>query len=575
MAGGLVGGAAFLAPHAVAAGRSPDQDDLAAVSENVAGAVGEDSPSRITIQTIREAEKVLGVEFSDEQREVIRQTIHDQLRMVRARQVAPLPSNHFAPATSFDPRLPGYAGSPTLLERPPSWSSVDPGPLPENEDDIAFAPVTHLSHWIRHRELSSRRLTEIYLDRLAQYDPLLDCVITRTDDLARRQADEADRELAAGHYRGMLHGIPWGAKDLLDTAGIPTTWGAGPLQDRVPETNAAVVRRLHEAGAVLVAKLSLGTLAYGDIWFDGEIRSPWDPRVGASGSSGGSAAATAAGLVGFSIGSETYGSIVSPCMRCGTVGLRPTFGRVDRTGAMALSWSIDKLGPITRTVEDSMVVLDAIAGPVGPEAAEPADLSVYDEPLGYNAYAPVDKLRVGYDPRWFDDIEARQPDSQMLNVLRELGVRMVELKWPHLPYESLQIILFAEAAGAFERLTRTGEDAELRWQDPTAWPNLFRRSRFLSAVDYVQTQRFRRQVMEAYDEMFHEVDLLVGPTYADWLLLSTNLTGHPALTVRTGYVDDQPHGTTFIGRLFDEGTLCQLGRQVEQHLDIWHERPPI
>lgn len=573
----LAGGAVFLGSATTGGARRTAHAGVgAAPAEGLPEATQEGPGPQITTRTIREAEKLANVRFTDEQREVIRQTIHNQLHVVQARHAAPLPPNGLAPATVFNPRLNGRDAGLAPQPLHPVWTEDDPGPVPGNDEDIAFAPVTRLSQWIRRREIKSRDLTELYLDRLRRFDPELQCVITRTDALARQQADQADREIRAGHIRGPLHGIPWGAKDLLDTAAIPTTWGARPYRDRVPGTDAAVVRRLRDAGAVLLAKLSLGALAYGDRWFDGDTKNPWNPEIGSSGSSAGSAAATAAGLVAFSVGSETYGSILSPSMRCGVTGLRPTFGRVDRTGAMALSWSMDKLGPITRTVEDAIMVLHAIHGPTGPHADEPADPAVVDEPLIFDAFEPIEGLRVGYDPRWFDHDDAKAPDEQMLDHLADLGVELVEITMPRLPYQALEIIIFAEAAAAFEHLTITGRDEELRWQDPTAWPNVFRRSRFLSAVDYVQAQRFRRQVMAVYDDLFRDVDVLAGPTYADWLLLASNATGHPALTLRTGYLDDgQPHGSTMIGRLYDEGTLGRLGSALEHHLNIWPDRPPL
>jgi len=467
----------------------------------------------------------------------------------------------------------------------------DPGPLPSNDTDIAFAPVTHLSRWIEHRKLTSERLTHIYLHRIEQFDSKLRCVITLTRDLALAQAKKADAEIAAGKYRGPLHGIPWGGKDLLDTAGIPTTYGAEPFRNRIPAQDAAVVKRLHDAGAVLLAKLSLGALALNDIWFGGQTMNPWLLEEGASGSSAGPGAATAAALVGFSIGSETGGSIVSPSMRCGVTGLRPTYGRVPRTGAMTLCWSLDKLGPMTRSVEDALLVLQAISGP------EPGDVSSVPSRLDFDATAPVKGLRVGYFSAWMNQPPATDVDRAALETIKQLGMRPVEVFLPDWPYASLNLNLFAEGAAAFEELTLSHAADQLKMQTHDSWPNLFRQARFLSAVDFVQTDRFRRKVCQEMARIFSEVDLLLVPSLRDEMLTISNNTGHPSLTLRAGFVeisearsdwapDPQnplpkfspprrvPHGITLIGRLFDEGTLCRAGLALERAFAVASNRPP-
>jgi Asp-tRNA(Asn)/Glu-tRNA(Gln) amidotransferase A subunit family amidase len=358
--------------------------------------------------------------------------------------------------------------------------------MPPRDEDIAFAAVTQLSRWIESRQLTSERLTHIYLERLERFNPRLLCAITITRDLALRQAKQADEEIAQGNYRGPLHGIPWGGKDLLDTAGIPTTYGAEPYRNRIPKEDAAVVKKLQAAGAVLVAKLSMGALALNDIWFGGQTMNPWLPEEGASGSSAGPGAATAAGLVGFSIGSETGGSIVSPSMRCGVTGLRPTYGRVPRTGAMTLCWSLDKLGPMTRSVEDAMLALHAISG------QDPGDTASVPSHLGFDANAGVKGLRVGYFPAWMNERPATEVDRAALETVKKISMVPVEVSLPNWPYDSLNLILFAEAAAAFEELTLSGGLRELKAQVPDAWPNLFRQARFLSAVDFVQADRMRR-----------------------------------------------------------------------------------
>jgi Asp-tRNA(Asn)/Glu-tRNA(Gln) amidotransferase A subunit family amidase len=470
-------------------------------------------------------------------------------------------------------------------------SKNDPGPLPAKDDDIAFAPLTKLSRWIEHKKLTSERLTQIYLKRIEQFNPQLRCVITLTRDLALQQAKEADAEIAAGRYRGPLHGIPWGGKDLLDTAGIPTTYGAEPYRNRIPKDDAAVVERLNAAGAVLIAKLSLGALALNDIWFGGQTMNPWLLEEGASGSSAGPGAATAAGLVGFAIGSETGGSIIAPSMRCGVTGLRPTYGRVPRTGAMTLCWSLDKLGPMARSVEDTLLVLNAIAGP------DPGDLSSVAYPLHFEASASVKGLRVGYFPAWMTQAPATDVDRLALETVKKVGMQPVEVEIPDWPYDCLNLILFAEGAAAFEELTLNGGLQELHEQTYDAWPNIFRQARFLSAVDFVQADRFRRKVCEEMARVFESVDLLLVPSLRDDILAITNNTGHPSLTLRAGFVEVSeartdwapdpsrtlpkfspprrvPHGVTLIGRLFDEGTVGRAGLALEKSFGVVNERPP-
>jgi Asp-tRNA(Asn)/Glu-tRNA(Gln) amidotransferase A subunit family amidase len=463
-------------------------------------------------------------------------------------------------------------------------------PLPKKDEDIAFASVAQLSRWIQSKQISSERLTQIYLDRLERFDKKLRCVITLTIDHALEQARRADKEIAAGKYRGPLHGIPWGAKDLLDTAGIRTTYGAEPYRDRVPEKDAAVTRRLNEAGAVLVAKLSLGALALNDIWFGGQTMNPWVLEEGASGSSAGPGSATAAGLVGFAIGSETGGSIVSPSMRCGVTGLRPTYGRVARTGAMTLCWSLDKLGPMARYVEDTALVLNAISGP------DAGDVASVPSALSFDANANIPGLRIGYFPAWMKEAPATDVDRAALETVRKLGMQLVEVSLPDWPYDSLNLILFAESAAAFEELTLSHKEAELRAQVPDAWPNTFRQSRFLSAVDFVQADRMRRKVAQEMARIMSDVDLLLVPSLRDEILVITNNTGHPSLTFRAGFVEIAearsdwapdpkhplakfspprrvPHGVTLIGRLFDEGRLCEVGMAMERAFGVAGERP--
>ena len=551
-----------------------------------------DAGPPVSPSTFAEAEKLVQFELTAAEREMAAGNWRKSMAPLYERRVGPRkfsPPSTVAPATRWDPVLPGQQAGPArdrFLR-----TAATPDPLPASDADIAFAPLSRLSRWIETRQLASTRLTQIYLDRLERFDPKLRCVITLTRDLALRQAQQADREIAAGHYRGPLHGIPWGGKDLLDTAGIATTYGAEPYRSRVPAEDAAVVKRLHDAGAVLVAKLSLGALALNDIWFGGQTMNPWLLEEGASGSSAGPGAATAAGLVGFSIGSETGGSIVSPSMRCGVTGLRPTYGRVPRTGAMTLCWSLDKLGPMTRGVEDALLVLQAISGP------DPGDVASVPSRLDFDAAAPVAGLRVGYFPAWMKESPATDVDRAALETTRKLGMVPVEVSLPDWPYDSLSLILFAEGAAAFEDLTLSGGLRELKAQVPDAWPNLFRQARFLSAVDFVQADRLRRAVAQEMARIFSQVDLLLVPSLRDEMLTITNFTGHPSLTLRAGFVEVSearsdwapdpahplpkfspprrvPHGVTLIGRLFDEGTLGRAGLALERTLNVATERPP-
>jgi Asp-tRNA(Asn)/Glu-tRNA(Gln) amidotransferase A subunit family amidase len=546
----------------------------------------------VSTATFVEAEKLVQFDLGEADRQMAagnwRRTMAPLYeRRTGPRKFSPPPS--VAPASRWYPVVPDQTaphGTDRFIRTPNARD-----PLPTADTDIAFAPLSRLSRWIEARQLSSERLTNLYLGRLQRFDPKLRCVITLTRDLALSQAQQADREIAAGHYRGPLHGIPWGAKDLLDTAGIPTTYGAEPYRNRVPAQDATVVKRLHDAGAVLVAKLSLGALALNDVWFGGQTMNPWLPEEGSSGSSAGPGAATAAGLVGFAIGSETDGSIVSPSTRCGITGLRPTYGRVPRTGAMTLCWSLDKLGPMTRGVEDTLLVLQAISGPdAGDGASVPSHLD-------FDAAAPVTGLRVGYFPGWMKESPATDVDRNALDAVPKAGMVPVEVSLPDWPYDSLSLILFAEAAAAFEDLTLAGGLKQLKAQVPDAWPNLFRQARFLSAVDFVQADRFRRSVALEMARIFSQVDLLLVPSLRDEMLTITNFTGHPSLTLRAGFVEVSearsdwapdpahplpkfspprrvPHGVTLIGGLFDEGTLGRAGLALERILNVAAERPP-
>ena len=542
--------------------------------------------------TFAEAEKLVQVRMTDAQREMATKSWRTSMAALFERRTGPRrlalePS--LPPATRWTPDASKEPGSPKAdrFVRAPT----DPGPLPTTDDEIAFAPVSRLSRWIETRKLTSDRLTRIYLARIARFDAKLRSVITLTRDLALSQAAQADREIAAGRYRGPLHGIPYGVKDLLDTAGIATTYGAEPYRNRVPTTDSTVVTRLRDAGAVLIAKLSLGALALNDIWFGGQTMNPWLLEEGSSGSSAGPGAATAAGLVGFSIGSETGGSIIAPAMRCGVTGLRPTFGRVPRTGAITLSWTLDKLGPMTRGVEDAMLVLAAITGP------DAGDVDSVPSHLEFDPSAPVKGLRVGYVPGWMKESPSTDVDRATLDTVSKLGMVATPVALPDWPYDSLNVVLFAEAAASFEELTLSGQADQLKVQVPDAWPNFFRQARFLSAVDFVQADRMRRKVAGEMARIMSSVDLLLVPSLRNEMLTISNHTGHPSLTLRTGFVEvgqarsdwapdpanplpkfspprRVPHGVTLIGRLFDEGTMARAGLEIERATGAMGERPP-
>ena len=582
---------------AVAACGREQQAGTAATPSATPGApptfgTGPTSGPAVSPSTFAEAEKLAQVTMSAAEREMAAATWQRSMapfleRRVGPRKIALEPG--IAPATRWNPLLDGEPSGPARDTFVRSKSAMVP--LPASDADIAFAPVTQLSRWIEGKQLTSERLTNIYLHRIEQVDPKLRCIITLTREVALTQAKKADAEIAAGKYRGPLHGIPFGVKDLLDTAGIATTYGAEPFRNRVPSVDSAVVHRLTDAGAVLIAKLSLGALALNDIWFGGQTMNPWLLEEGASGSSAGPGAATAAGLVGFSIGSETGGSIVAPAMRCGITGLRPTFGRVPRTGAMTLCWSLDKLGPMTRSIEDAMLVLQAISGP------DAGDVSSVPSHVEFDATASVDKLRVGYFPAWMKENPATDVDRAALDTVRKLGMVATEVHLPDWPYSSLMPVLFSEAAAAFEELTLSGGLNTLNVQVPDAWPNLFRQTRFLSAVDFVQADRFRRRVAAEMARVFSQVDVLLVPSLRDEMLTLSNFTGHPSLTFRAGFVNVAearsdwapdpknplpkfspsrrvPHGVTLLGRLFDEGTVARAGLAMEQAFSVAGERPP-
>ncbi|GIX17789.1 MAG: amidase [Rhodothalassiaceae bacterium] len=529
--------------------------------------------------------RVIDLPLTEHETEQLARTIEENLGAIRALRALNL-ENDVAPATIFRPLPNGEA--PPAVKPGVRGIRADTRRKPGGEEDVAFAPLADLGHWIRTKQISSRELTRLYLDRIARYDPLLLAFITVTEDLAIQEAAARDEETAKGRIRGPLHGIPYGLKDLVDTAGIRTTWGAMPYKDRVPAQDAAIVEKLRAAGAVLLGKTTDGAIAYGDIWFGGRTRNPWNPLEGSSGSSAGSASATAAGLVAFSIGTETLGSIVSPSNRCGTVGLRPTFGRVSRHGAMALCWSLDKIGPICRHVADTALVLAAING------FDPRDAASVAADFGWNA-GEKRSLRIAHDEAWFKD--AADADKAALAALKAMpGVTLETVSLPDWPYAGLFSVVEIEAAAAFQELTLSGRDDLMVWQDDNAWPNTWRKAHFFPAVDFVNAQRFRRRVMEMMWEKLDRagIDALISPNYAGNLLVITNFTGHPCLTIPAGFIetptrtgfgnqaDEQaprfrvPRNVTLWGPLFREDRLLAIGARLEQALGLAPQlRPPL
>jgi Asp-tRNA(Asn)/Glu-tRNA(Gln) amidotransferase A subunit family amidase len=526
---------------------------------------------------IAAAEQVLGVRYTEAERALMQVGLAEQIALAHTRRGYRLDPD-LAPATLFNPRLrPFTRHDPGKLVLAPNA----PTDLPAQDGAIAFAPITAQIGWIRAGLLNARRLTEIYIARIAAHNPRLNCY-ARLNDEALARADALDAMAAQGHWAGPLHGIPYGCKDIIDSAGLVTDWGAEPYRDRLPEQDAVVVQRLAQAGAILLGKTSVGALAYGDLWFGGRTRNPWNLDEGSSGSSAGSAAATAAGLCGFSLGTETYGSIVSPSARCGTVGLRPSFGRVARTGTMALCPSLDKIGPICRSVDDTALILSVLNGA---DDGDPASLEIS---FGGDCAADCRGLRVGYIAADFEAEGARAEDRMMLEHCRTLGVTLVERTRDDLPYNSLVSILMAEAAASFEDLTSSDRDDLLTWQSADAWPNQFRMARFLSAVDHVQLDRLRRRAMIAIDQVMRDIDVLIGPSFAGPMLAVTNFTGHPCLCLPSFFIDvpsrieDSLAGTTseptgshrvpssisLWGRLFEEAPILSLGRALAQLLSL-------
>ncbi len=520
----------------------------------------------ITRSDLKSFEKLAGLEFTNAKRDSMLPGVQSNLERYETLRSIDI-GNAVWPSLLFNPVVPGMQFDRT--QYPLDFKLPQDVRVPENRNELAFFTVAELSYLMRTRQITSVELTGLFLDRLKTKGMQLEAVITLTEDLAMQQARRADDEIAAGRYRGPLHGIPYGSKDLLSLAGYPTTWGATPYRDQVIDETATVIRKLEEAGAVHLAKLSLGALAWGDVWFGGTTKTPWNLEVGASGSSAGSSSAMAAGLVSFAIGSETLGSIVSPSTRNGVTGLRPSYGRVSRHGAMALSWSMDKLGPITRSAEDAALVFNAIYGP------DPNDPTLVDLPFNYNPDFDFSRFRVGYVEAAFEaDYPGKANDRSTLEILRGLGAQLVPIQLPDFPANAISLILDVEAATAFDELTRSGKDDQLVRQIRNAWPNVFRTARTVPAVEYLQAIRARTLLQRAYYDAIKSVDVFIVPSFGGGNLLMSNMTGHPAVVIPNGFNErGLPTSITFMGHLYDEGKILALARAY-QNVTEYHKQIP-
>ena len=518
----------------------------------------------ISTSDLRSTEKLIGLELTKAERDSVQATVNDrrdQYEELRSLDMA----NEVAFPLYYNPQPPG-------MDLPRGRDQFDfqeeKTAMPDNIEECAFMTVPQLAYLIRTQQVSSEALTEMYIQRLKKHGPELECVVTITEELALKQARKADMEISRGKYRGLLHGIPWGAKDLLAVPGYKTTWGAMPFKDQILDEKATVVEKLEEAGAVLVAKLTLGALAWGDVWYGGKTRNPWNLEQGSSGSSAGPGSATAAGLVGFSIGSETWGSIVSPANRNGVTGHRPSFGTVSRAGAMALSWTMDKLGPMTRSVEGAAIIFETIRG------TDDKDRTVVNVPFNYPSTNRLKNLRVGYVASAFADSIVSKNDKASLDVLRSLGFELIPIELPEFPTRSLSFVLQAEAAAAFDELTRFNQDDELVRQVKNAWPNVFREARFIPAVEYINANRARTLLNQKMAELMDTVDIYIIPSFYGDNLLRTNLTGHPCVVVPNGFNDKgSPTSISFIGDLYDDGNVLAVANAY-QEVTHWHKKYP-
>lgn len=526
---------------------------------------GTAAPQRVTKEALHMAQQLIGIELTDAQEAMALPRVNSNLESYETLRKIEIPLDT-EPAISFHPAPNGKRSG---ARRPRSRPGKVETPSFKSIDDVAFFTASQLGELIRTRRVSPVELTEMYISRLKRFGPALNCTVTLTEELGLAQARQAEREIRRGRYRGPLHGIPWGAKDLFATKGIKTTWGAEPYRDQIIDYDATVVERLRDAGAVLIAKLSMGALAQGGLWFGGMTRNPWKPEETSSGSSAGPAAATAAGLVGFSVGTETLGSIVSPSSRCGLVGLRPTYGRISRYGAMGLSWTMDKIGPMCRGVGDCAIALQALYGPDG------RDRTVGEVPFNWIPDTPLERMRIGYVKAEFEqgNDERKAMYNVALDALRSAGAKLEPMELPRFSTGSLRVILSAEAAAAFDDLTRSGGVNELSGQAPGDWPNTFRVSRLIPAVEYLRAQRARTILMREMDKLMSRWDVFVTPAPNSSSLLITNLTGHPAVVLPCGFIGGLPQAIMFTGGLYDEAAALRVALAFEAATG-WHDMHP-
>ena len=525
--------------------------------------------NQVKASDIKAAERLFGLAFSETERDSMLNGVAQHLESLHAIHEKNL-GNEIPPSLVFNPLPPEF--QPDRESRPVHWPLPEEADLPGDRNELAYWTVAELSVLIRTGKITSLELTRLFLERLEKYSDTLECLVTLTRDVALAQAQRADEEIRQGKYRGPLHGIPYGVKDLFAYPAYPTSWGAMPFKDQVVERRATVIRRLEDAGAVMLGKLTLGALAMGDVWYGGKTRNPWNLEEGSSGSSAGSAAAVAAGLLPFAIGTETWGSIVSPSTRCGVTGLRPTFGRVSRAGGMALSWSMDKVGPICRSALDCGLVLQVLNG------RDPADPGTLDIPFNYEPLTQIGELRIAYLDYLFDSVQQnRTNDSLTLETFREMGLALIPESLPdEVPTSALSIILDVEAAAAFDELTRTNQDDLLVQQGRHAWPNFFRQARLIPAVEYVQANRLRSLLIDQVNRLFQEYDVIVAPTFGGDQMLMTNLTGHPCLVMPNGFNEEgNPTSICLLGNLFEEGKLVELARQYQLATPFDDQHPPL
>lgn len=527
-----------------------------------------DTPD-IVVKDLQHAQKIIGLNFTLQEQDSMLGDLNDRLKAYKALRDYPL-TNNIPPSLIFNPVPPDFYINNN--KRPIHWEIPENIEFPEDKNKLAFYSILELASLLKYQKVTSTELTSFFINRLKEHGDTLQCVITITEKLAMQQAKKADLEISGGNYKGPLHGIPYGVKDLLSVEGYPTTWGAAPFKDQVIDETATVVKKLEEAGGVLIAKLTLGALAWGDVWFGGVTKNPWDLNQGSSGSSAGSASATTAGLVPYSIGSETWGSIVSPSTRCGTTGLRPSYGRVSRTGAMALSWSMDKLGPICRSAIDCAIVFESIHG------EDEADQSLIDAAYNFDINKSVSTFKIGYLKDIFDENKSNiKNDARTLEQFKSMGIELEPVSLPeNIPTESLSIILDAEAAAAFDQLTLSDRDSLLVRQIKNAWPNSFRKSRFIPAVEYINANRIRYALIQEINAILKDYDAIITPTFGGNQVLMTNLTGHPCVVLPNGFDGkERPTSFSIIGNLFEEEKILRLAMKYQEETNFEDVHPPL